>query len=279
MLTEVSDMPCDSHRDPTCGPCNGGRVRISEPSRDREGAIGGGGARRRFVPARYAVSAAIGAVILSGCTGISVEPSCPTEMVVGESGTLEANEKNEGAIPKYLWEAIPAEAGTIAEADQPTTTFVADATGKVTFRLTARDGLFQAISECSTEVIMFTNIAVTLEAGPAEPAAGDTVTLTCETGRVIANGTRTIEQVDGEPVELDVVAEGVATFTPSGGEDVSFRCIAASGDGEQAESSLLAIAVPPSTNDQDDDDTDDNGGDDDDADNGNDNGTAPPVRR
>ncbi len=182
-------------------------------------------------------------------------------------------------MPKYIWEAIPAGAGTIAEADQPTTTFVAEATGKVTFRLTARDGLFQAISECRTEVITFANIAVTLEASPADPAAGDTITLTCETGRVIANGTRTIEQVDGEPVELDVVAEGVATFTPSGGEDLSFRCTAVSGDGEQAESSLLAIAVPPSTDDQDDDDADDTGGDDDDGDDGTDNGTAPPVRR
>ena len=229
--------------------------------------------------ARLSISAALCAVVLGGCTGISVEPSCPTEMVVGESGTLKANQKNEGGIPKYLWEAIPAEAGTIAEADQPTTTFVAEATGKVAFRLTARDGLFQAISECSTEVITFANIAVILEASPAEPAAGDTVTLTCETGRVIANGTRTIEQVDGEPVELDVVAEGVATFTPTGGEDLSFRCIAASGEGEQAESGLLAIAVPPSTDDQPDDDADDSGGDDDDGDNGNDNGTAPPVRR
>ncbi len=224
-----------------------------------------------------AVLAAFGAVFLSGCAGISVEPSCPTELVVGEMGTLLANEKNEGAIAKYSWEVMPTDAGIIADADQPSATFEAQTVGKTTFRLTASDGLFQVISECSTQIIAFASIAVTLEASPSEPLAGDTMTLTCTTGRVIPMGTRTIEQVDGEPVELQSIAEGVAAFTITGGEELSFRCVAESSDDEQAQSSLLTITVAASTDDQG-DDGDDGVGDDDDTDNGNDNGTDPPPR-
>ncbi len=242
-----------------------------------------------------AVAGMLGGLLLTGCTGISVEPSCPTELVVGDSGTLKANEKDEGAVPKYEWKVLPETAGTIAEPTEPSTTFTAKAAGKATFRLTARDGLYQVISECSTRIITLASIAVTLEASPGEPVAGDTVTLTCSTETIIQKGTRTIEQVDADSddsVELTQVAEGTETFITTEPGDFIFRCVVASGVGdeaEQVESEILTITVAPSSdsNDQPDGDADDTGNgndnaddvdDDGDPDNANDNGSDPPVR-
>ncbi|MFQ5592085.1 MAG: hypothetical protein ACE5HE_13040, partial [Phycisphaerae bacterium] len=74
------------------------------------------GVRRPLFRAPASLFVALGFLVPGGCTGISVEPSCPEEMVVGESRPLKANEQNEGAMPWYLWEVKPVDAGTIAEA-------------------------------------------------------------------------------------------------------------------------------------------------------------------
>jgi hypothetical protein len=203
--------------------------------------------------------------------------------VVGETGSLEANEEDTGAVPWYAWEVFPGDAGTIGDATLPSTTFQASKTGNATFRLTAGDGLWQVISECETEIITFASIVVTLSASTTGVTAGETVTLTCSTGRVVTEGTRTIDQIDGPEVTLTQTAEGVVTFTPDEGGEYTFECVAASADGEQVVSNLLAVTVAGSSDDQ---DNDNSGGDTDDNSNVNDNDgddeeppPTPPVRR
>ena len=91
-------------------------------------------------------------LLIGGCTGISIAPSCPNELQVDESGPLVANESNGGAIAKYLWEVIPPEIGEVADKTKPSTTFKAIKEGEAVIRLTASDGLFQVTSECQTRV-------------------------------------------------------------------------------------------------------------------------------
>ncbi|UCE60598.1 MAG: hypothetical protein JSU63_02375 [Phycisphaerales bacterium] len=201
---------------------------------------------------------------LWGCTGISIQPSCPKELTPGESGPVKANQHNEGAIAKYTWEVFPSDAGAIEDPAIPATMFEAVEVGEVTIRLTASDGLYQVISQCVTEVVSFTEVTLSLAAEPDSPEVGDEVTLRCTTERLITSITRTVEQTAGGTVELNVVAEGVVTFTPSVGDDYTFRCVAQNAAGDQAESDLLTVAVPTSP---------------DDPDNGNDNGSDRPDRR
>ena len=92
------------------------------------------------------------AMILGGCDSISIEPSCPAELAVGESGTVAANELNPGAIPTYLWQVFPSEAGTFVDEDEPITEFQAAKEGEVVIRLTASDGLYQVVSACTTRI-------------------------------------------------------------------------------------------------------------------------------
>ena len=89
---------------------------------------------------------------LLGCGRISIAPSCPPDLRVGDGGTVDANVQDPGAIPKYLWQVIPSDMATLDEPESPTTTFTASAAGEATFRLTASDGIFQVVSECSTMV-------------------------------------------------------------------------------------------------------------------------------
>jgi len=98
-----------------------------------------------------------------GCTGISVAPSCPNELQVGESAPLLANELNPGAIAKYVWEVIPPEVGRVTDPTKPSTMFEATGEGEAVIRLTASDGLYQVISQCETRVM-----------GLAEPPPDDT---------------------------------------------------------------------------------------------------------
>ena len=103
----------------------------------------------------------IGAVMLcatAGCTGMSIAPSCPKELAVGESAPLLANEINPGAVPKYLWEVIPSHIGRVTDPSAPSTRFEALAEGEAKVQLTASDGLYQVVSFCTTRV-----------AGVAEP--------------------------------------------------------------------------------------------------------------
>jgi len=97
-----------------------------------------------------------------GCTGISIAPSCPNELQVGESAPVLANEINPGAIAKYLWEVIPSQVGRVVDPTKPSAMFEATSEGEAVVRLTASDGLYQVISQCHTRV-----------AGTAEPPPDD----------------------------------------------------------------------------------------------------------
>jgi hypothetical protein len=87
-----------------------------------------------------------------GCTGISVAPSCPNELQVGDSAPLLANELNPGEIAKYVWEVIPPQLGQVTDPTKPSTMFKATSEGDAVIRLTASDGLYQVISQCQTRV-------------------------------------------------------------------------------------------------------------------------------
>ncbi len=97
-----------------------------------------------------------------GCTGISIAPSCPNELQVGESAPLLASEINPGEIAEYFWEVIPPQIGRVTDPTKPSTMFEATGEGDAVIRLTASDGLYQVISQCQTRV-----------AGTAEPPPDD----------------------------------------------------------------------------------------------------------
>lgn len=207
-------------------------------------------------PAAFALAVL---ALVGGCTGISIAPSCPNELRVDESGPVIANEENTGAIAKFLWEATPEDAGTFTDAKAAETTFKAAKAGDVVIRLTASDGLFQVVSQCSTRIIEDVNLAVSLTASSTTATVGDTVTLTC-TGNGEGDAVAlTIEQVGGD-LELTHVSEGVATFTPSAAAELDFRCIGEDGQGRQSDPVSLSISVSAATAPDDDDrDTADDG--------------------
>ncbi len=90
--------------------------------------------------------------LLCGCTGISIAPSCPNELAVGESAPVLANEINPGEIERYFWEVIPSNVGRIADPTAASTRIEALAEGEAKVQLTASDGLYQVISFCTTRV-------------------------------------------------------------------------------------------------------------------------------
>jgi hypothetical protein len=206
--------------------------------------------------------------VLGGCTAISIAPTCPNELRVGESGPVRANEENPGAIATYLWEVFPPEAGVFADPTAPNTTFEALVEVDVVIRLTASDGLFQVVSECSTQVQGFVGISVSLEADPDPALVGEPVTLTCTSVGEIDPAVLAIAQVDGGDVELTDVSDGVATFTPTQIGDLTFRCVGESTTGQQSEAAFVTVGVTlsPPANDNDNENLNDNGADNDNTD-------------
>ena len=100
------------------------------------------------------IAAVAGLLLAGGCKEpIFIMPSCPATIEVGESGTLLANVQNPGAIARYLWEVFPEDAASLQNATAENTAFTAEEAGTVTFRLTAADGLYQAISQCQSEIV------------------------------------------------------------------------------------------------------------------------------
>ena len=109
-------------------------------------------ARSWFRAGCPAFSLTVVAIALGGCDSISIQPSCPVELAVGESGTVAANEQNPGAIPNYLWQVFPPDAGTFTDPQVPVTEFTALKEGEVVIRLTAGDGIYQVVSACTTHI-------------------------------------------------------------------------------------------------------------------------------
>jgi len=181
--------------------------------------------------------------LATGCTAITVDPSCPAELRVGERGDVEANEVNPGGIPSYQWEVFPTTAGTFIHSDDADTEFEAKAEGTATIRLTASDGLYQSIAECTTVITGFIDVAVALEAEPSSVIVGDEVTLTCTNNGTVDTTVRAITQLEGGMVELMQVSLGVATFTPTEIGDLTFRCVGEDSTGVQSRAVTVTVTV------------------------------------
>jgi hypothetical protein len=216
-----------------------------------------------------AVGAAAG---LLSCTRITIDPTCPDELEVTESGEVRANVQQPGAVPTYLWQVIPADAGRFANPDQPNTTFEALKTGEAALRLTASDSLFQEIAVCRTNIVPPSGMVVSLRAEPQRPFVGEITNLTCESVGQTTATQFTLEQVAGIEVTLASTGTGTARFTPSQTGELQFRCEGRTSRGrDTAEASVtVTVVAPPPDNTNDNGNTNDNSNDNT-ADNQNDN--------
>lgn len=206
-------------------------------------------------------------VLLAGCDAISIMPSCPRELAVGESGPVQANEVNPGAIATYLWEAFPATAGSFADPTMPTTSFEAITEGDVTLRLTASDGLYQVISTCVTRILDdTTSVEVSFDLTSMTPREGDLVAIACMSVGETAATTFMVTQTSGAAVGLSEPLTGVFLFTATEAGDLQFECVGESADGQVSAPATLDVTVVPGS-----DNSNGNSND-----NTNDNGTAPP---
>lgn len=186
---------------------------------------------------------------LTGCGRISIAPSCPDRLEVGQSGVVSANEQNPGAIPTYRWEVLPSDAGGFDDPDAPVTTFEALKEGDAIIQLTASDGLFQVIAQCPLTVTMigFTDVVILLEVDPNPLTVGETGLIFCDSVGETEAVTRALEQIGGALVELTVIDEGFWTFVTQVLGNVTFRCIGTSSDGQTSEPGVVTISVAPST--------------------------------
>ncbi len=179
---------------------------------------------------------------LAGCSAISIEPSCPRQMEVGEMGGLSANQRSPGAIPTYLWIVEPASAGTITDPTLPNTNFTAAREGTARFVLTASDGLFQVISFCETQ-IGSSGVEVSMSASSSTVAIGDTMTLTCSSTGSVDVETFVIDQVQGASIQLNQVSPTSVSFTPAIEGVPRFRCIGQAVNGDASDAVFVNITV------------------------------------
>lgn len=186
---------------------------------------------------------------LSGCTKISVSPSCPSQLAVGESSSIDANVVNPGAIPLYFWEVIPASAGTFNNADAPVTTFNALQAGDATIRITASDGLYQAMDQCEVTItgVVTMPVAVSFSASPDMPVTGSPVTLTCRSTGTVPATLFEITQTGGASVALIPLTGGSVVFTPNQPGSISFRCIGRSDENQASNPVSVTLVVEEST--------------------------------
>ncbi|MCO6437500.1 MAG: hypothetical protein J5J06_10465 [Phycisphaerae bacterium] len=180
---------------------------------------------------------------LAGCTSISVAPSCPETLSVGDSGDVQANEVNPGAIATYLWEAIPASGGTFADPTAKDTTFTANEEGDIELRLVASDGIYQVVASCQVLVSAPPRVMVALSATPAETPAERAVTLTCTSTGAEPATMFDIEQVSGPTITLIPVSEGVVTLTPLIPGTPEFSCVGTSAGGEMSRPATVTVTV------------------------------------
>lgn len=199
--------------------------------------------------------------LCAGCTSISIQPSCPNELAVGESGRVAANELNPGEIATYLWQVFPPDAGSFDNSDQPTTTFQAARTGEVLIRLTASDGLYQVISACVTNIVESAEVAVSLTADVTEAAVDEPVRLMCTSiGASFALGV-TIVQVGGAAGALTEVLAGTSEFRATESGEATFSCTGIDIDGELSAPATVTVTITGGTNGGNaNDNTNDNGG-------------------
>lgn len=92
-------------------------------------------------------------VLAQGCyQPISIQPSCPAELKVGQIGRLLSGAKNAGEVATFLWEVEPDDLARISNPGIADPLVLAQKPGTAVFTLTASDGLFQVISQCETEI-------------------------------------------------------------------------------------------------------------------------------
>ncbi|UCF34270.1 MAG: hypothetical protein JSV78_03000 [Phycisphaerales bacterium] len=189
-------------------------------------------------------AATVGLAVYGGCTAISISPTCPASLMVGESGEVRANAVDPGGAPRYQWEVIPAAAGTFANAQAADTSFQALKEGDATLRLTASDGLFFMMNECTTRIEgTVGGLVVVLSAGPEDIMVDETATLTCAS----VGGTEAVSfvifQTEGQQVELAPAGLGVRRFTPDRAGDLVFECIGIDAEGEQSDPARISLVV------------------------------------
>ncbi len=188
-------------------------------------------------------AAAAGLLALCGCTSISIQPSCPAELQVGESGPVRANELNPGAIPIYEWEVFPADAGSFENRAAANTNFQALKEGTAEIRMTAGDGIYEVRASCQTIIRGAAAVAVSMAAVPSSPTVGQTVTLTCQSVGQTAATTFTIRQVEGPSIRLTQTAPGVVTLVPAITGTPRFECVGETADGQMSSPNLLTLTV------------------------------------
>lgn len=214
------------------------------------------------------------ALSLTGCTAITIAPSCPSELQVGQSGAVQANERNPGAIPTYQWQVIPPSAGRVESSTSANTSLQALEEGALVVRLTASDGLFQMIADCTVTVRGIVAGAVTLSASPNPATTGETVTLSCDSIGPVVPVSRTIGQLSEDPVDLTVESEGIATFTAHQPGEYVFLCFSENADGLISDPVFTTVQIQASPgNDNDNGDGNDNANDNENV-NANDNGNV-----
>lgn len=83
---------------------------------------------------------------------ISIVTECPVSLRVGETGDLLL--RHEGPIETFVfvWEVIPAEAGSIEDPSATSTKITAEEAGSATIRLTLSSGLVRVVHECDIEI-------------------------------------------------------------------------------------------------------------------------------
>lgn len=209
-----------------------------------------------IVPAvrRLRIICALTAVALSGgCFAISANPSCPVELVVGDAGPVAANERDPGGIPSYLWEVIPSDAGTFGSPAAADTTFTAQRAGPATIRLTASDGLFQVVADCTTQIIEGL-VEVALSASPVTAVSGDAVTLTCTSTGATPAAALVIQQTNGLTIELTSLGPGSARFTAEDVGILTFECVGETAGGLGGDPATVVVTVDEAVTEPDDGD-------------------------
>lgn len=197
--------------------------------------------------------------VTCGCWSISITPQCPAALDIGESGVVRAQATNTGPFPIYSWEVVPAGAGTLTDSSLPVTQFSASEPGHVILRLTASDGMFQVISECSTRIIGTPQVVLTASAAQAD--TGDTITLTCTDTGSIESLAKHVSQTNGPTVTFTPVSEGVVRFTPTTAGSLTFLCVGEGPSGDRSNASSVTVTVtedPTGANDNVNDNQNDN---------------------
>lgn len=174
------------------------------------------------------------------CTGISIAPTCPNELEVGESATVTGNVQDPGQVPTYEWTVDPANLGSFNPANAPVTTFTAARAGDAILQLTATDGVYLVQSECTTHITA-APIVVTLRASPTAPVTGDAVVLICESDATV--DTFTIRQTSGPTVTLANLQPGRVRFDAVQRGDYGFECVGATLEGEESDPVSLTVTV------------------------------------